>query len=203
MQALRARRLGSQKLRGDLRIALLLYVRLAVHVDHRVRADRPFQLLERLPFARMRIDEGFSCHPHGLVHRKESAIVGEHPQLGFLDLGVGGIHVDQVHRSVIDRLKAQGVLHAVDLLRIQVQVIVLRHPREAILAIHELVAESGLDVVLNPRQIADGVQIVLLGEGLLHRQRVGVIEAQWLGDRQIPSSQARPECPRRTSSPAV
>ena len=156
-QTLRTRRLGPQMLRGNFCEAQVLNVGLRVHVDHGLRADRILQREQRLPFARMPLGKGFACHPNRLVHRKISAIVLEHPQAGFLDLRIGGIQVDQVHCAVIDRLIGEAVLHAVYVLRREMQMITCGHPLKAVLAIHEFVAECGTDTGLDARQIADGM----------------------------------------------
>ena len=97
------------------------------------------------------LGKGAARHPHRLIHRKVAPIILEHPQFGFLDLGVGGIQIDQVYRAIIDRLKSEAVLHAIDPLRRQMQPIRGHHPLKTILAIHEFIAECGTNAPFEPR----------------------------------------------------
>ena len=117
LQGLRARSFRTQELGGNFGEAHMLNVGLRVHVDHGRRTDRPLQFYKRSPGARVLFGKGAARHPHRLIHGKVAPIILEHPQFGFLDLGVGGIQIDQVHRAIVDRLESEAVLHAIDPLR--------------------------------------------------------------------------------------
>ena len=149
---------------GNFCEAHVLNVSLRIHADHGLLADRALQAQKRSPGARVLLRECAARHPHRLIHRKVTPVILEHPQFGFLDLGVGGVQIDQVHRAIIDCLKGEAVLHAIDPLRRQMQLIGGHHPLKAVLPIHEFVAECGANAGFDLGQIADGVKVVLLGE---------------------------------------
>src|SRR5258708_876828 len=139
--SMRIRSRRPEKLRGYFGKIDLLNVGLRIHVEHGLFADLALEPAERLPFARMLLHEGFSRHPDRLIHRKIIVIVLEQSQTELLYFRIGRIHVDQIDGILIDRLEAQGMLHAIDLLRIECEMIVVDQPRVPVLSIHELVAE--------------------------------------------------------------
>ncbi len=105
-------------------------------------------------------------HPDRLIDGEVGAIIIEHAQIEFADLRIRRIHVDDIHRVLIDGLVGEAVLHAVDVRGRQREVVRRGQPRPAVCAIHELVTEGGPHGCLQTRQVADGAQVVLRGQTL-------------------------------------
>src|SRR5260370_40399195 len=143
--SMRIRSRRPEKLRGYFGKIDLLNVGLRIHVEHGLFADLALEPAERLPFARMLLHEGFSRHPDRLIHRKIIVIVLEQSQTELLYFRICRIHVDQIDGILIDRLKAQAMLHAIDLLRIEPEMISVDQSRSSVFPVHELVAEGGPD----------------------------------------------------------
>ena len=185
LPSFRLRRVDSEKVRRDALEAHLLDVGLRIHIEHRLLVDPAFEFAQGEPFVGPLDHERLAGDPDGLVHRKIVQIVLEHAQSELPDLRVGRIYLDQIDRIVADGPVSQAVLHAIDVARIENQLVASDHAAVAVPPIHEFVAERRSHLRLDPRQIADRMQVVLAGIGLLHGQRIRVVETQRFGDDQV------------------
>ena len=107
------------------------------------------------------------------------AVVAQHAQVVVRNLRVGAVQVDRVHRAAGHRAVRQRVIQPADL-RLR-QGIGAAQTRPAIAAVHELVGEAEAQRRVRA-QVGDAFDAQLRRLVPAHADRVGVVEAQRVGD---------------------
>ena len=118
--------------------------------------------------------------------REELEVVLQGDEIVFADLGVGGIGVLHVNRTIPQRFVAESVIDPDDILGWEL--ILSRERPPAIPAIKEFMGQAELQLRM-ASQIADRANLLSLGIGAPHDERVGVVEAELTGHADAKSGE--------------
>src|SRR5262249_5817305 len=101
-----------KKLRSNRCEILAVELGRGVHAPHRGLSDRARELLQRAEGARQARRQVGAIKQHRVVARKVAAIVGKHRESVLVDLGVGGIDVDEVDLMLADRFVRNSMVES-------------------------------------------------------------------------------------------
>ncbi|KWT72685.1 hypothetical protein APY03_5998 [Variovorax sp. WDL1] len=145
-----------------------------VHRDHGALVDAAFEFLQRGPGGRPARGDVEPVQHHCVVAREVAAVVGQHAQAEVVDLGVGGVDVDDVDLLRRDRVVSQAMVQPGGLLR---EAVARGQALPAIGAADEFVGQAQPQIGM-ARQVAEGANAEPIGIGRAHGERVAVVEAQ-------------------------
>jgi len=186
--------LPREECRSDAREILALQLRRRVHAPHRRVVDPAFERLQRGPGFRKTLRQIGAIEKHRVVARKIIAIVGEHDEARFVDLGVSRIDVDRVDLLLLDGIVRKPVIEPAR--RGERKVVRLLQSRPAVGAADEFLRQpqSQLGMRFEIGQLGDVLRACVLAAD---RQRVGIVEAERNSNRETYRAKLRVELGKR------
>ena len=150
-----------------------------VHRTHRLHVDAAGELVQHADEGGRTLLQRQPIQVDRLVARKVTAVVAQRAQVVVGDLRVGAVQVDRVDRTAGHRAVRQRVVEAAHL-RLR-QAVAPAQAGPAIAAVHELVGEAEAQVGML-QQVGNGLDAQPCGFIAAHADRIGVAEAERVGD---------------------
>jgi hypothetical protein len=185
----RARRFqfGLQESRTDIAQAHAIEVGQCIQPRHLLIVEALDQhLVQSSPGTREALDE-ILPHVHDrMVFGEEFEVVLKDDEIEFLQLAVGGIHVDEIDLACGDCVIFEGVLD--DSRACKAHAVVRTDTRPAVRAVQVTRPEGGCQFGMLP-QVRDGLQAQPPGEFACHSERGCVVKAERFANRQSAAGQ--------------